>query len=82
MIKSENGLKWSAIKMEQVLVLFSAFRWRVALLPKEGHQCQKLLRSDNWVLSGSPEPTMVGFRNLVQVCIGPVSKKLALKSPK
>ena len=35
---------------------------------------------DNWVLSGSPEPTMVGFRDLVGVGISPVSKKLAVKN--
>jgi len=32
------------------------------------------------LLFGSPEPTMVGFRNLVGVGIGPVSKKMAVKS--
>jgi hypothetical protein len=34
MIKSENGLKWSAIKIlseEQFLVLCSALKWRVAI---------------------------------------------------
>ena len=33
----------------------------------------------NWVLSGSPEPTIVGFWDLVGVGIGPVSKKMAVK---
>ena len=46
--------------------------------PNEGRQWQNLLGCDNWVLSGSPEPTMVGFRNLIRVGIGPVSKKLAV----
>ena len=36
-------------------------------------------RCDHWSLSGSREPTMVGFRNLVGVGIGPNSKKLAVK---
>ena len=38
----------------------------------EGHHWQNL--------SGPPEPTMVGFRNLVSVGIGPISKQLAVNS--
>ena len=34
---------------------------------------------DNGILSGSSEPTMVWFHDLVGVGIGPVSKKLAVK---
>ena len=49
------------------------------LMPNKGDQWRNLLVSDNWVLPGSPEPTMVGFCNLVGVGIGPVSKKLAVK---
>ena len=45
------------------------------LLPNEGRQWRNLQGCDNWVLSGSPEPTMVGFCDLVGVGIGSVSKK-------
>ena len=47
--------------------------------PNEGHQWQNLLGCENWVLSKSPELTMVGFRDLVGVGFGSVSKKLAVK---
>ena len=46
------------------------------LLANEGCQWQNLLGCDNWVLPGSPKLKMVGFRDLVGVDIGPVSKKL------
>ena len=56
----------------------NSLKW--LLLPNEGRQWQNLLGCDNWVLSGSPEPAMVGFCDLIRVGIGPVSKKLAVKS--
>ena len=38
-----------------------------------------MLGCDHWALSGSTEPTMVGFPDLVRVGIGPFSKQLAVK---
>ena len=49
------------------------------MLLNQGRQWQNLLGCDHCVLSGAPEPTMVGFHNLVGVGIGTFSKKLAVK---
>ena len=64
---------------EQVLVLCSALKWRAAIVPKEERRQHNLLGCDYWALSRSPEPTIVGFRDLVGVGICPFSKKMAGK---
>ena len=51
----------------------------MVIVANEELKCRNLLGCDHWSLSGSREPTMVGFRNLVGVGIGPNSKKLAVK---
>jgi hypothetical protein len=50
------------------------------LSPNEERQRHNLLGCDHWALSRSPEPTMVGFQDLVGVGIGPFSKKLAVRT--
>jgi hypothetical protein len=51
--------------------MYSAPKWRVAIVAKRREPMAKTARS--------PEPTMVGFCDLVGVGTGPVSKKLAVK---
>ena len=62
-----------------VLVLFSVLKWRVVIVAKKGLQWQNLLRCDNWLVAGTSEPNMVGFCDLIEVGIGPLSKKMAIK---
>ena len=47
--------------------------------PTIGHQWQNLLGGDNRVLSGTPEPTMVGFRDLVGVALVQFQKNWLLR---
>ena len=47
--------------------------------PNGGRKWQNPLRCNYWVLVGSPEPKMVGFRDLVGSAYGPVSKNVAVK---
>ena len=73
-------LGWEEIKVhlgEQVLVLCSGLKWKFAIVAKQRAPIAKPARlgCDHWALSGSLEPTMVGFRDLVGVGIGPFSKK-------
>ena len=49
--------------------------------PNKECQWQNLLGCDHWAQSGSPKPTIVGFRDLVGVGIGQFPKKtLAVKA--
>ena len=47
--------------------------------PNGGRQWQNPLWCDYWALVRSPEPKMVGFRDLVGSAYGPVSKNAAVK---
>ena len=44
-----------------------------------GRKWRNLVRCNYWVLVGSPEPKMVGFRDLVGSAYVPVSKNVAVK---
>ena len=48
--------------------------------PNRGRKWRNPLRCNYWVLVGSPEPKMVGFRDLVGSAYGPVSKNVAVKA--
>ena len=71
---------FSSICDEQNTILTFPPHSIYTLSPNEERQCRNLLGSDNWALSGSSEPTntMVGFRNLVVVGIGPLKKNWLL----
>ena len=59
---SSNGHpSFKGTTQNQVLVLCSALKWRVAIVAK------RRVPIDPWALSGFPEPTIVGFCDVVGV---------------
>ena len=70
---------FSKLTFEFITIFSSALNGGYPLSPNKECRWQNLLGCDHWALSGSPEPTMIGFCDLVGVGIGPVPKKLADK---